>query len=157
MRILSRILITVFVLPGVAFAVMLSFSSCQHEGNYAGGKAGGKPGCGAIEYKFGVDNSGSDSLPVDNVHFDNPDNVASWLTANGVSNQCYKIRFWKKEAGHWHWKKDIGGLGAIQLITKKGPKFPGPDMTATSGSGGTQRVMFNSTNTRDAFKKYIGQ
>jgi len=149
MRILSRILITVFVLLGVAFVVMLSFSSCQHEGNYAGGKAG----CGAYEYRFGVDKNGCDSLPVD--YF--PDDVASWLNAHGVSKECYKIRVWKKVAGHWHWKNDIGGLGAIQCITKKGAQSPGPGMTATSGSGGTQRVMFNTEETSKAFGKYIGK
>ena len=143
MRILSRILITVLVLLGVAFVVMLSFSSCQNRVNYAGGKAG----CGAIEYKFGVDANG----PV--FPFHTKSEVVAWLSAKGVGNECYKILFLKD----WHVDDQTGGLGAIQCITKKGPQFAGPNMTATSGSGGTQRVMFNSTDTRDAFKKYIGK
>ena len=141
MRILSRILITVFVLLGIVFVVMLSFSSCQHEGN----NAGGKTGCGPYPYEFGVDQNG----PV--YPFRKKLELDAWLKDRGVSKECYKIRFWK--GGQVI--DQTGGLGAIELITKKGPQISGTKISPTSG--GTQRVMFNSTNTRDAFKKYIGK
>lgn len=139
MRILSRTLITVLVLLGVAFAVLVNFSSCQHEGNYAG--------CGAYEYKFGVNANGSESpTPVPK----KPE-ILAWLDARRVGKQCYKIRFWKDG----HVSDQIGSLAAIQSITKEGVQFPGPKNTAPSGSGGTQRVMFNTKTMRDAFEKYI--
>jgi hypothetical protein len=141
MRILSRTLITVLVLLGVAFVLMLSFSSCQHEGNYAGGQAG----CGAYPFKFGCE-SPLDPFPEDSAK------VEAWLKDQGVSKECYKIHFWhKNNTGPWQFRKEIGTLAPIQCFTKKGP----PKMTATSGSGGTQRVMFNSPTTRDAFESYI--
>jgi hypothetical protein len=141
MRILPKILITVFVLLGVAFAVMLSFSSCQN--------GPGLSGCGTLPFKFGVDANGCDSPAVE--PFPKDSEVAAWLKEHGVSKECYKIRFWK----HKHLEKEIGTLAAIQCITQKGAKYPGPGMTAPSGSGGTQRVMFNSPETLAAFQKYI--
>lgn len=141
MRVLSRILITVFVLLGIAFVVMLNFSSCQHEGNYAG--------CGSYESKFGVNANGSESP----TSVPKKPEIVAWLEARHVGKQCYKIRFWKDG----HVNDQVGSLAAIQSITKEGVQFPGPKNTAPSGSSGTQRVMFNSTETRDAFKKYIGK
>jgi hypothetical protein len=143
MKILSRILITVSVLLGVAFVVMLSFSSCQHEGAYAGGKA-----CQATHgYKFGVDANGCES-PV--LLFPTEPQVVAWLNAAGVGKECYKIRFWK----NGYVVKEIGSLAAIQCITKKGAQFSGPRMHGP-GSGGTQKVMFNTPAMREAFEKKI--
>jgi hypothetical protein len=136
MKTLSRILITVLVVLGVTFVVVLSFSSCQNGPGYAG--------CGPYEYKFGLDANGCES-PVD--HFPQE----SDLMAAGVSKECYKVRIWKKG----HLVAETGNLAAIQCHRKTGTKFTGPEMTAPSGSGGTQRVMFNTSTARDAFDKKI--
>jgi hypothetical protein len=148
MRILPRVLITVFVLLGIAFAVMLSFSSCQHEANYAAGKAGCEA---AYVYKFGVDANGCDS-PVLPFPTDSQD-VEDWLNAHGVSKECYKIRFWNKG----HLEHEIGNLAAIQCIAKKGDQSPelGWHGHGPSGSGGTQRVMFNTPTARETFERKI--
>lgn len=142
MSILSRILITVAVLLGVAFAVMLSLSSCQNGPNIAG--------CGIFLYEFGC-NGPVEPFPEDSGA------VAAWLEQHGVSKQCYKIRFWKKDNTGWHHQseKDIGSLAAIECFTIKGAQFPGPKMMAPSGSGGTQKVMFNTSAMREAFDKKI--
>jgi hypothetical protein len=145
MRIPSRILITVLGLLGVAFVVMLSFSSCQHEANSAGGKAG----CGAIEVKFGMEENGC--KPV--VPFPEPTPCEKCLTAAGVSKECYKIKFSDAVTGAS--QGEIGSLAEIVCHGKTGAQFRGPRTHAPSGSGGTQRVMFNTEEMRKAFERCI--
>jgi hypothetical protein len=146
MKTLSRILITVLVVLGVTFVVMLSFSSCQqHKENYAGGKAG----CGAIEVKFGMEENGC--KPV--VPFPDPTPCEKCLTAAGVSKECYKIKFSDPFTGAS--QGEIGGLAKIECHGKTGAQFRGPRTHAPSGSGGTQRVMFNTEEMKNAFEKCI--
>jgi len=137
MKILSRILVTLFVLLGVAFLIMLSRASAADKMKYEG----------SGQFTFGVDANGCETgallqLTESQIH--------ALLKAAGVGKECYKIRYWNSDG---QVVKEEGSLDLIQCITKEGAKSPIPEMLQPSGAGSTQRIMFYTPAARDAFEK----
>ncbi|SRR5260370_12219333 len=136
MKILSRILVTLFVLLGVAFLIMLSRAS-----------AADKMKCeGSGEFRFGVDANGCETGALLQL---TDSQIHALLKAAGVGEECYKIRYWKDGQV----VKEEGSLDLIQCITKEDAKSPTPEMLQPSGAGSTQRIMFYTPAARDAFEK----
>jgi hypothetical protein len=130
MRILSRTLITVSVLFGVACLMMLSRAS-----------AADKARCqNKYQVTFGVDANGCETVEPSHA---TDSQIDEWLRRAGVTDhpECYQIRTYENHK--LKYKK--GTLPAMQCINKTGPQSKQVRMMQPGGSGKTQRVMFNTS------------
>lgn len=137
MKISSRILIVVLVLLGVAFAVI-----------FRGASAAGNETCQSnVELKFGIDQDGCENKTEPLLA--TKEQMLEWLHRAGIGEQCYRIKIWKQ-----HEKIDeIGKLDLVPCTSESiEPKW---NTLQPHGSGGTQRVMFNTKTAKDAFERQI--
>jgi hypothetical protein len=135
MKILSRILVVLLVLLGIAFLVVQSRAA-----------AAAKKCQGSYELRLGLDENGCETkqpLPLTDSQME------EWLRIAGVSKECYKIHSYK---GHVP-KPYRGDLDLVACITKEGAQSPTPKMMQPLGTSQTQRIMFNTSAAKDAFEK----
>jgi hypothetical protein len=138
MKISSRIFVMLLLVLGVAFAVMMTRAY-----------ATGRTKCGNLELKIALDANGCetlDPLPVTDQQMEDA------LKTFGVGKECYKIRFWSKpdQNGQDHLEKEIGDLDLTECMANDKARIR---MTQPHGGGATQRVMFNSPVTKEAFER----
>ena len=136
MQILSRILFTLLVLLGTAFLIIQN-----------GACSAAKAKCqGTHELRFGLDANGCETLePMSATEAE----IDAWLSAAGVSKECYRIRFWDRH----QLKKEKGELDLVQCNTKEGVKPEERALPQPAGTGQTQRIMFNTSAAKEAFEK----
>jgi hypothetical protein len=129
MKILSGIFVTLFVLFGVACLMMLSRAS-----------AADKARCqNKYQVTFGVDANGCETVEPSHA---TDSQIDEWLRRAGVTDhpECYQIRTWEK-----HQLKRHKGTLPLMCIGETGPQSKNVRMMQPSGSGKTQRVMFNTS------------
>ena len=136
MKILSRILIGLLILLGTAFIVTQN-AACS----------AAKAKCeGTHELRIGLDANGCETMePMSASEAE----IDAWLKAAGVGKECYRIRFWN---GH-ELKKEKGELDLVQCIAKDPAKAQERALPQPTGTGQTQRVMFNTSAAKAAFEK----
>lgn len=135
MKILSRILVALVVLLGIAFLVMQSRA-------YAADKAK----CQGYPIRLGLDEKDCETkqpLEVEDWEMD------AWLKLAGVKEECYRLRSYKDHVpGPYK-----GSLDLLQCITKEGAQPQKLHMMQPTGTGQTQRIMLNTPAAKVAFER----
>lgn len=141
MKISSRILVTLLVLVGIAFLVMLTRA-------YAAGRVKCQ---GNSQLRIALDANGCESLEPWKVTQQQMD---AMLKAAGVGQECYKLRFWSKpdQNGIDHLEAEVGDLDLVKCVANDSDTSKMTTMQP-HGGGATQRVMFNTPTARQAFER----
>jgi hypothetical protein len=137
MKISSRIFVMLFLLLGVAFVVI-----------FRGAYAAGNEKCQSnVELRFGIDPDGCENKTEPVVA--TKEQMLEWLKHAGVGEQCYRIKIWKEH-------EKIDEIGKLELLPCPNKSIePKWNTMQPHGSGGTQRVMFNTGTAKEAFEKQI--
>jgi hypothetical protein len=138
MKTLSGIIVMLVLLIGAVFLFMAN-----------GAHATGKTKCqGKYEVRFGLDKNGCEK--VEPIHA-SENQIETWI--NGVPKTCYKIRNYVNHQITQEW----GDLDVVECIGKASAESTStrPQMFQPSGSGQTQRIMFNTPPAKEAFEKKI--
>ena len=138
MKILSRILVALVVLLGIAFLVIQSRAQAAPKG-----KCQGK-----VHLIIALDDKG---CPTKEPPQPKEEQLDKWLKMAGIGPDCYKLHIWED-----HVKvKEKGNLAEIKCVAKEGGQPLKPRMMQPTGSGTTQHIWFNTSLAKETFEKQM--
>ena len=132
----SRILTAPLLLLGIPFLI------AQNRGCSA------RPCQGKIELSIGLDANGCEYVnpaPVTKEEF------AKLFKDNNIGKECYKVHSWICH----NLTDSAGDLSEVECRTKEGDARRKNGQKQPTGTGGTQRVMFETSTAKDAFEKQL--
>ena len=137
MKILSRILIALLLLAGLAFLVVQSRAA-----------AAAKTCQNPEEMRLGLDNNGCEEGQPRRV---STAKIHAMLVKAGIGAECYKLRAYKDHNPG----KYRGSLEKVDCVSKDGSPSPASKTMQPLGTSQTQRIMFATAAAKDAFEKEL--